>query len=129
MLLHMMHTCQYVVLMQMAQKWYVVNRGRVPGIYTSWKECRKQVNGYANNDHKGFNTRKEAEDYYNPEVPNVARQIINAGQIINPDPINAGQIINADPINAGQIINADPNIKNFIILILVIILAYLCCFR
>ena len=84
----------------MAKNWYVVHRGKVPGIYNSWEECQKQVNGYNNNIYKGFKTRKEAEDYYNHKVGNDARQII-----------------------------MPPRTKDFIILVLVSTLVYLCCFR
>lgn len=84
----------------MAKNWYVVHRGKVPGVYNSWEECQKQVNDYRNNNYKGFQTRNEAKDYYNHEVGNDARQIIMPHRT-----------------------------KGFIILVLVITLVYLCCFR
>lgn len=45
-------------------KYYVVKRGRVPGIYTTWNECEKQVKGYTNALFKSFKSREEAEEYY-----------------------------------------------------------------
>jgi len=46
------------------QKFYVVWRGRKPGVYTTWDECRQQVLGYKDAVYKSFPTRKEAEDAY-----------------------------------------------------------------
>lgn len=47
----------------MAQKnqFYVVWKGKTPGIYTSWEECSAQVNGFSGAKFKGFKTRAEAE--------------------------------------------------------------------
>ncbi|RYR17994.1 hypothetical protein Ahy_B03g062636 [Arachis hypogaea] len=39
---------------------YAVRRGCVPGIYRSWEECEHQVNGFRNNEHRGFHDLLEA---------------------------------------------------------------------
>ena len=44
-------------------KFYAVKSGRKPGIYTTWAECQKQVNGYSGAVYKSFLTEKEALDY------------------------------------------------------------------
>lgn len=44
--------------------WYVVHRGRIPGVYNSWRKCQEQVNGYRNNSYQKFNTMEEAEEDY-----------------------------------------------------------------
>ena len=50
-------------------KWYVVFEGRIPGVYSSWEACNKQVSGYNDNNHKGgFKTRQAAEDAYSKYV-------------------------------------------------------------
>lgn len=46
-------------------KFYVVWHGVTPGIYTSWTECKAQVNGCEGAIYKGFPTREEAEEAYN----------------------------------------------------------------
>lgn len=46
------------------KKFYVVIRGIVPGIYTDWEECRKQIDGYSGALFKGFNNEKDAAKYY-----------------------------------------------------------------
>lgn len=44
----------------MAKKFYAVKEGRVPGIYYTWDECKKQVTGYSGAVYKGFETKEEA---------------------------------------------------------------------
>ncbi len=46
------------------QKYYVVWKGRKPGIFTLWTECEKQVKGYVGAEYKAFGTLKEAESAY-----------------------------------------------------------------
>ena len=43
------------------QKYYVVWRGRKPGIYTSWGDCEAQVKGYPGAEYKSFASREMAE--------------------------------------------------------------------
>jgi len=46
------------------QKFYVVWKGRKPGVYNTWDECRAQIFGFTAAVYKSFPTRKEAEDAY-----------------------------------------------------------------
>jgi ribonuclease HI len=46
------------------QKYYVVWKGRKPGIFTSWPECEKQVKGFPAAQYKSFDSLKEAEAAY-----------------------------------------------------------------
>lgn len=49
----------------MAKKnFYVVRKGRVPGIYSTWDECKAQTDGFAGADYKGFETEEEAKKYF-----------------------------------------------------------------
>ncbi|KAK1651295.1 hypothetical protein QYE76_069100 [Lolium multiflorum] len=41
---------------------YVVYKGRVPGVYDDWEDCRRQVHRF--NSYKGYPTRVEAEGRY-----------------------------------------------------------------
>src|SRR3990170_3087554 len=45
-------------------KYYVVWHGAKPGIYSSWIECQKQINGYPNAKYKGFKTHEGAVDAF-----------------------------------------------------------------
>ena len=47
----------------MAGKFYAVRVGRVPGIYLSWDECKKNVDGFSAPVYKSFKTRAEAEAF------------------------------------------------------------------
>ena len=51
----------YVFHIQMTKKWYVVYKGKVPGVYEHWEDCLKQVNGFEGNNYKGYKTKEEAE--------------------------------------------------------------------
>ena len=42
------------------KKFYVVWRGRKPGIYTTWAEAQQQIDGFSDARFKGFATREEA---------------------------------------------------------------------
>lgn len=44
-------------------KYYAVKAGHTPGVYSSWPECQKQVNGYSCAVYKSFQTLKEAQDF------------------------------------------------------------------
>jgi len=47
--------------MEKKQKFYTVWEGRKPGVYDSWDECKKQVEGVAGAKYKSFDSKKEAE--------------------------------------------------------------------
>lgn len=49
----------------MAKKYYVVKKGRVPGIYFTWADCQKNINGFSGAIYKGFATIEEAEAFVN----------------------------------------------------------------
>ncbi len=49
------------------QKYYVVWKGRTPGIFASWAECEKQVKGFAGAEFKAFGSRAEAEAAFRSE--------------------------------------------------------------
>lgn len=43
------------------QKFYVVWEGHKPGVYDTWEECKRQVEGVAGAKYKGFDSRTAAE--------------------------------------------------------------------
>lgn len=45
------------------KKFYAVRCGRVPGIYETWEDCKKQVMGFSSASYKSFPTREEAEAF------------------------------------------------------------------
>lgn len=52
---------------KMAGKFYAVKKGKTPGIYLSWDECKRMVTGYPGAIYKGFKTREEAEQFIGQE--------------------------------------------------------------
>lgn len=44
-------------------KYYAVKKGRKPGIYLTWDDCKKQVNGFSGAIYKSFSSREEASDF------------------------------------------------------------------
>ncbi len=49
-------------------KYYAVRQGHIPGVYTSWDECKKQVNGYSGAEYKSFPNEADAKLYVYGEV-------------------------------------------------------------
>ncbi len=46
-------------------KFYVVWKGKRPGIYESWKDCKAQITGQKGAQYKSFSTFEEAKKAYN----------------------------------------------------------------
>ena len=47
----------------MAKKYYAVAKGKTPGIYLTWNDCKTQVDGFSGAVYKGFATVQEAEEF------------------------------------------------------------------
>lgn len=52
----------------MAVKYYAVKNGKVPGIYRTWDECKKMVDGFPNARYKSFLTLEEAENFVGDQI-------------------------------------------------------------
>lgn len=48
-------------------KYYAVKQGRVPGIYTTWSDCKAQTDRYPNASFKSFSEKSAAEAWLNDE--------------------------------------------------------------
>lgn len=48
--------------MNKKESYYVVIRGRVTGIFRTWEECFKSVNGFPNNKYYKFSSHEEAAE-------------------------------------------------------------------
>lgn len=51
----------------MASKYYAVKKGKIPGIYLSWNDCKAMVDGYQGAVYKSFKTIEEAEKFITGE--------------------------------------------------------------
>lgn len=47
--------------------YYGVNRGLVPGVYQTWKECERNVKGFKGVRYKKFSTYEEAKSFSEEE--------------------------------------------------------------
>lgn len=55
----------------MAKKYYyAVQKGKIPGIYFTWDDCKKQVVGFKGAIYKKFESIQEAESFVNNESEN-----------------------------------------------------------
>jgi ribonuclease HI len=52
----------------LAKKYYVVWNGRETGIFTSWEECKSQVDHFSGAKFKSFPTQEEAETAFNKNI-------------------------------------------------------------
>ncbi|CAG8836292.1 12191_t:CDS:2, partial [Racocetra persica] len=43
--------------------YYAIRKGRKPGIYLTWDECKVQVNKFPNAVYKKFSTRTETQNF------------------------------------------------------------------
>lgn len=47
------------------KKTYAVRKGRQPGLYDDWDDCKAQVDGFPGAEYKSFTARADAEAYLN----------------------------------------------------------------
>ncbi|MDY2590311.1 MAG: ribonuclease H family protein [Agathobacter sp.] len=47
----------------MASKYYAVKKGKKPGVYRTWDECKAQTDGFSGAIFKSFKTQEEAEAF------------------------------------------------------------------
>jgi len=55
------------------QKYYVVWKGRKPGVFTTWQEYSAQVTGFNGAEYKSFENREAAEAAYKSEYEEYKR--------------------------------------------------------
>lgn len=47
----------------MASKFYAVKKGRTIGVFDTWNECKKSIDGFSGAIYKSFLTKQEANDF------------------------------------------------------------------
>ena len=77
--------------------WYVVFRGRRPGVYDNWRLCQAQVSGFSHSSYKKFNTAEQACHAY--------EAFVHATGVMMDDPVACkGTTKEAEP----KLINRNP---------------------
>ncbi len=68
------------------QKYYVVWRGRNPGVFTTWENCKMQIDGFDRAVYKSFPSREEAEDAFSKPASESMKKkkTYVAGELIYP---------------------------------------------
>jgi ribonuclease HI len=64
-------------------KFYVVWTGNKPGIYTSWADCKMQVDGFTGARYKAFNTFEEASSAFMDTPPPIVPKSGNQAGVVN----------------------------------------------
>lgn len=57
-------------------KFYAVKKGRTPGIYRTWDECKKQTDGFSGAEYKSFTKITDATDYLGWNEPAENNELI-----------------------------------------------------
>jgi ribonuclease HI len=92
------------------QKYYVVWEGNLPGIYTSWEECQKQITGYKSPKYKAFQTLAEAEFAKNSKYTNFVKQSVKSSQSKGLQPASG---IIADSICVDAACSGNPGLMEY----------------
>lgn len=71
----------------MATKFYGVKKGRIPGVYTTWKDCQAQVIGFSGAIYKGFLSKEEANDFVK-DVVNENKEKTGSEKVQNKEKIS-----------------------------------------
>ena len=64
--------------------WYVVFRGRRPGVYDSWTMAHEQVNGFQGACYKKFRTKEEADEAFYGHAKKEKQQPYEEMMQVNP---------------------------------------------
>lgn len=57
---------------------YAVAQGTIPGVVTSWTECKARIDGYKGSVYKKFDTRTEAEAFINTKTEAIEATAVKA---------------------------------------------------
>ena len=57
------------------KKYYIVKKGKQPGVYYNWPDCQKQVQGFAGAIFKGFASKAEAEAWYGKPIKTAPKAV------------------------------------------------------
>ena len=90
---------------------YAVRFGPIPGIYTCWTDCKKQLSGFKGAIYKKFNNKKIAVEFYNNKsktyvVKNITLTNSNRQKIknkINKEPDTLYIFTDGSSVNNGAI--------------------------
>lgn len=71
-------------------KYYVVWEGNKTGIFTSWKDCQKQIKGYSGAKYKSFESKLEAENAFAKSYFDAIEPSKKKKTVVHPDDVTIG---------------------------------------
>lgn len=93
-------------------KYYVVWIGRQPGVYSSWEECKKQVEGFDGSKYKGFPTIELAESAFIDDFGNYLNQELRTpGKIVCSDSLIS--VPDLDSVSVDAACKGNPGILEY----------------
>lgn len=94
-------------------RFYGVQHGHVPGVYTNWAEAQAQIKNFSRPRYKKFSTRKEAEEFVRLGQKQSATPRPAPGMTHEPPRDEEGAELPADqaPLPSGAEDGFDPNVR------------------
>ena len=74
---------------KVAKKIYAVKNGRTTGIFLTWDDCKKQVDGYPGAEYKSFSDPKDASAYLGLSPAEIDVVPVNGGEEVFPEGVRA----------------------------------------
>ena len=93
------------------QKCYVVWQGAKPGIYDSWEQCQRQINGYPQAKYKSFESREEAEKAFKGNFANYYSKPSRSADVQKSRPSRSS--INWDSISVDAACSGNPGVMEY----------------
>lgn len=87
-------------MMAKTKKYYVVWRGRVPGIYEDWASAKEQIDNFSDARFKGYATEAEAKEAYSAGPPKVPAYILATKKEKKGEPPTEKPLIRAIAVDA-----------------------------
>jgi ribonuclease HI len=72
------------------KKFYVVWKGKHPGIFESWDDCKAQITGYKGAQYMSFSTFKEAKKAYNGNYSDYSKSKSKIAKLAHEDHLKYG---------------------------------------
>lgn len=89
--------------MAKSSKFYVVWKGKTPGIYNNWNSCKAQVEGFLGASYKSYPSMKEAQKalqdgpQYKPESPSISKKVFDYSTIVEKNSISVDAACSGNP--------------------------------
>jgi ribonuclease HI len=88
------------------QKYYVVWKGRKPGVYSNWDICKAQVDGFTGAEYKSFATKAEAETAFSKRYADYKGQ--TPPRLLSPPDIRVLGITHPDAVAVDAACSGSP---------------------